>query len=112
MTFTVAFGFNSKSVTETKNIFRYYGHLIATVEPLRFALASFLPLVLDVLRIPMTNPKASKFFIKLFGDMVEKRKQQQEKRNDFLNLLIELMENEQIIDKNNESSFDNLGASK
>jgi hypothetical protein len=44
--------------------------------------------------------------------MIQKRKGEEEKRNDFLNLLVDLMDNEQIIEKDCDNDVDNLGASK
>ena len=64
---------------------------------------------MNCFRITFINAEASRFFIKLFQDMIKNRQLTREKRNDFMNLMIELIEKRQEIEEDNDnlSTLDN-----
>ncbi|XP_058788782.1 uncharacterized protein LOC131662839 [Phymastichus coffea] len=97
--FSLAFGVDSKCLKYPNNQFRHYGNLSIENSIVRGAIGFFAPKVLYAFRQPFTNPEVSKYFIKLFQDMVDKRRRENIKRKDFLNSLIDLMDNEQLVDK-------------
>ena len=96
---------------DPKNQFRQYGDLSVKNSPLRNALGFFAPSVLETFHLPLINPEVSHFFMKLFPDMVEKRRMEKSNRKDFLNLLIELIDHEQILDKENQNFSESNGIS-
>lgn len=79
------------------NIFRYYGQWLAENSILRVALGFFAPSVLDFCRIPLIKPKITSFFVKLFQDMVDKRRAENIHRKDFLQSLMDLIDHEQLL---------------
>ena len=91
---------------EPENKFRYYGNKTIENTPLKTALFFFAPKILDALNIPASNPEATGFFKNLFQDMVDNRKREKECRKDFLNILIQLMNEDQVSD-NNKGIFKN-----
>ncbi|XP_011494403.1 PREDICTED: cytochrome P450 6a8-like [Ceratosolen solmsi marchali] len=103
--FSIAFGAKAGTIRDPQNIFRYYGNLAIEMRPVHVALSLFAPNILNLFRIPFIHPKASKFLIRLFEDMIEKRKREEEKKKDFLDVLIDLIDNEQTIGKDNEDTF-------
>ncbi|XP_011494402.1 PREDICTED: cytochrome P450 6a8-like [Ceratosolen solmsi marchali] len=103
--FSIAFGAKAGTIRDPQNIFRYYGNLSQMMRPVHLALSFYAPHLIDFFRIPFIHPKASKFLIRLFKDMIEKRKREEEKRKDFLDVLIDLIHNEQTIGKDNEDTF-------
>ena len=58
----------------------------------------FAPKILEALKLQGSNPEAAEFFKNLFQDMVDRRKTEKESRKDFLDLLIQLMNKNQISD--------------
>lgn len=68
----------------------------------------FSPSTLTFLRIPIIDKAVFNFFIKTFSDMVEYRKREKIVRNDFLHLLIQLIEKGQIDDTEGEK-FESMG---
>lgn len=97
-TFSLAFGFDSQTLKHPDNQFYHYGQLSYKQNEIKAALTFFAPSVMNALSLPVFDPKVTEFFTKLFLDMIEKRKSENRKRNDFLNLLIELIDKEQTID--------------
>ncbi|XP_023246794.1 probable cytochrome P450 6a14 isoform X1 [Copidosoma floridanum] len=88
---STAFGFNCKSLDNPENEFKRHLLMVFDQSPLKNALA-FVPIVLDVLRIPFTPYEVIRFFSKLFEDMVNQRQQSNVVRKDFVNLLMQLMD--------------------
>lgn len=106
--FNLVFGCDSNTLKDPNNPFQYYAELSIKINQIKGALAFFTPNVMNKLRIRILDPEASKFLSKLFLDMMEKRKNENTKRNDFLQSLIELTERDQIQDEeNNDSSQTN-----
>ena len=72
------------------------------------AFGMFSPSILTTLRIPLVDKVCFKFFFNVFSEMVAYRKRENIKRNDFLNLLIQLIEKGEIEDNENEAA-QNIG---
>lgn len=89
---STAFGINSNSIKEKDNQFRYWGKKIFEVNSFWNALFLFAPEVLDFFSIPYTKPDVAKFFTTMFRNNVEYRRIHNIVRNDFMNLLIQLMD--------------------
>lgn len=69
------------------------------MNPIKTALAFFTPGLMNMLHLPLLNTEATKFLSKLFLNTMNKRKDERTKRNDFLNLLMEITEKNHIQNK-------------
>ncbi|XP_058788666.1 cytochrome P450 6a8-like [Phymastichus coffea] len=110
--FSLAFGLNSQSLKYPDSVFRHYGSLALETNLISGYLGLFAPKILYALKQPFTDPKVIKFFTELFKDMVDKRRSEKIKRRDFLDSLIDLMDNEQIVDREIENSSKDISAEK
>ncbi|XP_058788665.1 probable cytochrome P450 6a14 [Phymastichus coffea] len=110
--FSLAFGLNSQALKYPDSEFRHYGDLTIETNIIRGSLGFFAPKILYALKQPFTDPKVIKFFTELFKDMVDKRRSEKIKRRDFLDSLIDLMDNEQIVDREMENSSKDISAEK
>lgn len=96
---SIAFGYNCDSLNDPDSEFRKYGDMIIKKRPtILVAFGMFSPSMLHLLRVPLIPKPVFNFFIKTFSEMLEYRKREKIVRNDFLNLLIQLIEKGQIED--------------
>lgn len=89
---STAFGINSNCIEEANNEFRYWGKKVFEVKPFWNALLMFAPQVMDFFSIPFIDRGVTKFFIRMFREIVEYRQTHNIVKYDFANLLIQLME--------------------
>ncbi|KZC09959.1 putative cytochrome P450 6a20 [Dufourea novaeangliae] len=90
---SVAFGITCDSFTNPDNEFRYWGNKALEPLPIRNSLLLWAPQVFNILSIPYTNRGVTKFFSNVFNETVEYRKSNNITRKDFLNQLMQLMQN-------------------
>ncbi|XP_024936351.1 probable cytochrome P450 6a14 [Cephus cinctus] len=88
----VAFGLETNSLKEPNNEFRRCGQLVFASRPLMAMLSFFMPSLLRILKLPHTDTRVTNFFTKVFSDTVNYRKQNNIKRHDMLNMLMQLMD--------------------
>lgn len=96
---TVAFGFNCNSLRNPNNEFRHYGKLGTDMGKYSAVLSIFASNILDFFRLPVFKNSVNKFFIKTFENVVNYRVKEKVVRNDFINMLMDLTDCEQNIDK-------------
>ncbi|XP_076173237.1 putative cytochrome P450 6a20 [Ptiloglossa arizonensis] len=90
---SVAFGITCDSFNNPNNEFRYWGKKIFDPKPLWNVLIFWAPQIFDLFSIPYTERDVTNFFTKMFKDTVEYRESNNIIRNDFLNLLMQLIKN-------------------
>lgn len=106
---SIAFGVNCDSLNHPDSEFRKYGDMIVKKRPnIQLTFGMFSPGILTFLRIPIIDKPVFNFFVKAFSDMVEYRKREKIVRNDFLNLLIQLIEKGQV-DETEGEKFESMG---
>ncbi|XP_025997129.2 probable cytochrome P450 6a14 [Solenopsis invicta] len=88
-----AFGINSNCINEPNNKFRIYGKKILKVNSIWVAIFMFAPQIMNFFSIPITHRSVTKFYMKMFREIVEYRQNNKIINNDFVDLLMELMEN-------------------
>ena len=86
------FGVKADCINQQKNEFTYWGKRMTEKQPLWKALLVFSSKIMNYFSIPVTNKNTSKFFMQLFCKNVEYRRTNNITVNDFMSLLIELME--------------------
>ncbi|KAK2589109.1 hypothetical protein KPH14_001935 [Odynerus spinipes] len=107
---STAFGINSNCLENPDSEFRYWGKKVFEPRPLTNMLVAFAPKVLEFFSIPFTQTGVTKFFLKAFEDTVNYRKANQIVRRDFMDLIIQLMNNgyvEADEDKRHDSANNN-----
>lgn len=90
---TCAFGIECNSLNDPNAAFRVYSHRLLTQPKFKALAVQLLNDFEDVgraLRIKMFNDDVSDFFIKITNETVEYREKNNIKRNDFMDMLIEL----------------------
>ncbi|XP_033231669.1 uncharacterized protein LOC117182674 [Belonocnema kinseyi] len=95
---SIAFGVECNSLKNPIAEFRVYGKKAIDTNPVKMSLALFFSKMLDILRIPFIPKDASLFFSTVFKDVISYRRSNHEKRTDFLNLLIQLMDHGKVKD--------------
>lgn len=88
---STAFGIECNSLKNPNNEFRYWGRRIFDMSTIKLAMVVFSPKLMDVFKIPFTTKIIRDFFIGAFTNTVEHRKQNNIKRNDFLQLVSDLI---------------------
>ena len=86
-----AFGVNCNSLTEPDCEFRYWGKKVFEPAPIKNAFTFFAPKVMDFFSIPFFPRDVHHFFMTLFRKNVEYRTNNNERRKDFMDLLIQLI---------------------
>ncbi|XP_044006806.1 cytochrome P450 6a2-like [Aphidius gifuensis] len=87
---STAFGIDSNCIDNPDSEFRYWGKK-AFKPNLRLVGTLVAPNLMDIFKIPSTDPGVSKFFTNAFKDTVNYRIKNNIVRPDFMNLLIQLM---------------------
>lgn len=93
-----AFGLECNTFKEPNSPFRVYGQKFFTVtklKGLRIALASSFPAIGRLLKIRIIDKDVTEFFTKIVEDTVTYREKNNYRRNDFLQLLIDLKNNKE-----------------
>ncbi|XP_020281099.1 probable cytochrome P450 6a14 [Pseudomyrmex gracilis] len=88
-----AFGIKSNCIGQLDNEFRYWGKKIFEISSPKNTIFLFAPSLAKLFSIPIFKRGVSNFFINIFRDNAEYRKTHNVVRHDFMNLLIQLMEN-------------------
>lgn len=104
---SIAFGFNCNSLKYPDHDFRRYGNMVNDINPIKNALTLFAPFIMDWFNISFTPKPVENFFSTTFSDMVNYRRSENVRRNDFLSMLIQLMDNGQISDDKEKSQSKN-----
>ncbi|XP_020281100.1 probable cytochrome P450 6a13 [Pseudomyrmex gracilis] len=90
---SVAFGIKTNCIDQPDNEVRYWGKKVFKISALRHSIFMFAPQIARLFSISIFDKGVSNFFINMFRDNVEYRKTHNVVRHDFMNLLIQLMEN-------------------
>ncbi|XP_059610502.1 cytochrome P450 6a8-like [Phlebotomus argentipes] len=88
-----AFGIECNSLKEPDTEFRQIGKLVFQFTPLEFLRVFFLAVFQDLgrnLKMKINKPQVSEFFMRLLKETTEYREQNKIKRNDFLDLLLQI----------------------
>ncbi|XP_056647978.1 cytochrome P450 6a2-like [Diorhabda sublineata] len=97
-----AFGLNSDCFNDPNHKFRHIGKEILTrrniLELLALIISNFAPDLALKMRLPSTKPEALKFFKDIISQTIQYRKENNVKRDDFLQLVMNLMEETQDTD--------------
>ncbi|KAF2882935.1 hypothetical protein ILUMI_23240 [Ignelater luminosus] len=97
---TCAFGIECNSLKNPDSEFRKYGKKALAVNfMLKSLIAISVPQIFDVLKIPLTNPTVTKFFMGVVKETVEYREKNNIIRNDFMHSLIQLKNNVKLKDE-------------
>ncbi|GJQ83415.1 Cyp6a9 [Trypoxylus dichotomus] len=94
-----AFGLDCNSFAETESDFRKYGKKAFEVSVMSLLRISFCMITGNTakkLGVKIIDPQVSEFFMNVIKTTLKHRKENKIERNDFLQLLIELMENDQL----------------
>lgn len=106
---SVAFGLECNSLQDPESEFRKHGKMIFDVsflDNIRNAIFFSIPSLFHYFKIRIINPKVTEFFMNTIRQTVDYREKNKIERNDFLNLLIKLKNNEKIDeDEKEESEF-------
>nr|XP_046491929.1 uncharacterized protein LOC124223738 [Neodiprion pinetum] len=89
---SIAFGINGNSLQNPHSEFLFWGRKTLEPNPIRNTLLSACPPILKLLNLSTTDKGASDFFMRTFKDMVAYRKSAKVVRNDFMDLLMQLMD--------------------
>ncbi|EEB11224.1 conserved hypothetical protein [Pediculus humanus corporis] len=99
-----AFGIESNSLKNPDSEFRKYGKKVFDAEGIRRFIVVFfnlLPELFDILRLRIIQKDVSDFFLNAVQETIEYRQKNNIKRNDFLQLLIQLINNGKLDDVDN-----------
>ncbi|XP_076684084.1 putative cytochrome P450 6a14 [Andrena cerasifolii] len=101
---SVAFGITCDSFKNPNNEFGYWGKKVFDPKPLRNACFLWAPQIFDLFSVAYTDTGVTNFFTNVFKNSMEHREANNIVRNDFLNLLMQLMKNGYVdADDNTES---------
>ncbi|XP_025263019.1 probable cytochrome P450 6a14 [Camponotus floridanus] len=89
---STAFGVKSNCIAKEDSEFRYWGKKIFEIHPFWVALFFLMPQILNFFSIPLHKRSIREFFMKTFRENVEYRQSHNIIKQDFMNLLIQLME--------------------
>lgn len=106
---STAFGVKCDSLKNPDNEFRYWGQRYFNDRRSGKVSVAFLPGFLKFFSIPFMNAEMCAFFINTFNDAVAQRMENKETRHDFLNLVMQLMENGSVdpeADRNDDTNED------
>lgn len=96
-----AFGLDCNSLKDPNTEFRRYGKKVFTFnfrDAFLNILANECPSILKLLKIPLTSPDITDFFMNVLKQTVEYREENNVHRKDFLDLLIRLKNNQSVLD--------------
>lgn len=96
---SIAFGLECNSLKNPEADFRVFGKKCISVHPFKTSMLFFCSTILDILKIPLTPHDATKFFLSVFSEVIDYRRKNYTVRKDFLNLLIQLMDNGEVEDE-------------
>lgn len=103
-----AFGLEGNNlVSDQSEFYSMFGHIVSSTKGryIRRLIILLFPYIIQLLRINLIRPKLRDFVIKIVSDTVEYRETNNVKRNDFLDLLINIKQNK-------EGSQDGFGTSE
>ncbi|XP_046433111.1 probable cytochrome P450 6a13 isoform X1 [Neodiprion fabricii] len=110
---SVAFGIDCNSLENPDAEFREWGRKLLTPKPVRNTLMSLCPSIMTMLHVKTIDTGPSNFIINTFKDTVNYRMANNVVRNDFLDLVIQLMTKGCVnSDDGNEVQRDPIGASE
>lgn len=89
---SIAFGFNCNSLQNPENDFSRHGKISTDFGRIFVLLTFYVPGLIKFYPIPEKRKKVQAFFVDLFNKMVAYRRTEKVARNDFLNLLMQLMD--------------------
>ncbi|XP_001607043.2 cytochrome P450 6a2 [Nasonia vitripennis] len=93
---SIAFGFNCDSLHQPDNEFLKYGKISNDLGRVFLIFSFFVPRLVSLFPIPEKRKKVSEFFYDLFEKMVSHRRKDKTVRNDFLNMLMQLMDHGKV----------------
>ncbi|XP_036148779.1 probable cytochrome P450 6a20 [Monomorium pharaonis] len=100
---STAFGIESNCIQDLSSDYFVQGKKIFKLNPIWIALLMFMPKIMDLFSIPLIDKCISNFYINVFRENVKYRQTHNIIKNDFMNLLIQLMEKGYIDDDDNET---------
>ncbi|XP_015599572.1 cytochrome P450 6k1 [Cephus cinctus] len=104
---STAFGISCNSIENPESEFRKWGRKIFESRPIFNAIVVFAPNILDFFSIPFTDKGVNNFFTRIFKETVEYRETNNIVRNDFMDLIMQLMHKGYVDeDKNNKDDND------
>lgn len=89
---STAFGIESNCVDNPESEFRFYARKAFEPRPLLNSMFMFAPKIMDFFKIVYTQKDVGDFFTKTFQETVKYRTANNISRPDFMNLLMQLME--------------------
>ncbi|XP_011875039.1 PREDICTED: probable cytochrome P450 6a14 isoform X2 [Vollenhovia emeryi] len=89
---SAAFGVKSNCIGEPNNEYRIQGRKAFEVTPLILALAVYAPQIMDLFSLTFFDRGVIKFYMNMFRENVEYRRTHNIVRQDFMNLLMQLMD--------------------
>lgn len=88
---STTFGVNCDSLTSPDCEFRYWGKRVFDPAPVKNTLSFFAPHLLYFLNVPFFPLDVRNFFMSIFKKNVDYRTANNERRKDFMDLLVQLM---------------------
>lgn len=93
---STGFSIKSHCIEEPDNKYRIQGKKIFNLHPVWIALTLFMPQIMKFFSIPLTDRLFTKFYMDMFRENVKYRLTHHIVKQDFLNLLIQLMKTDYI----------------
>lgn len=111
---SVAFGITCNSFKNPNNEFQYWGKKVFDPNPFWNALLIWAPHIFETFSIPFNDRGVTNFFMNMFDETVNYRQSKNIVRKDFLNLLLQLMNNGYVDpdDKSEEQHIDKTTQTK
>ncbi|XP_071648655.1 probable cytochrome P450 6a23 isoform X2 [Temnothorax longispinosus] len=95
---STAFGIQSDCIKEPNNEYQIQGKNILRIKIIRFILSISIPKIMDFFSIPLTDRSITSFYTNIFRKTVEYRQAHKVIKEDFMDLLIQLMEKGHVDD--------------
>lgn len=109
---TTVFGVDCNTLHDADNEYRYWGRQVFEAHNIKNAVGFFAPQILDFFSIPFNDVGVQKFFMTVFQETVKHRLNNNIKSQDFMDLIIQLMNKGYVNEDDGESIQNSSGKIK
>lgn len=95
---STVYGFDCNSLKNPNSEFRRYGQRAFEFGKVNMIMAMFFPEILKSVTLPFYHLEVRNFFAKIFQETIDYRRKEKIVRKDFLNLLMQLMDEGSVED--------------
>jgi len=96
---SLVFGIRTNCIEQPDNEFHHLGYKVCQGKSLWILLSMLVPQIMNFFSIPLTDQCVSKFFKAVFENIVSHRRSNNIVKQDFMNMLMQLMEKGHLDDK-------------